>query len=165
MTSKELIEALPIVGENILAEAALQPQYFISAARYRVDRMRDRMQAAARREYLAARLRLLVRSRRNAAGKKVSEGYLDEKIEVYPKHRELRLAVDQALLEEEFSKLILEAYRHRRDSIRIIAEAEQYEGSREGAELERLAARKDLVNRARDLEKRRRKLEPEAMDE
>jgi hypothetical protein len=158
LSARSLIDALPIVDENILVEAAKQPLLFIRASMYRVIKMRKRSQANAKGDYVRARLAMGIRGKKNQLGEKVTEGTLKEKVECDSSVRQLRKEVDLAFAEEEFAKLILEAMRMRRDAIRIIADAKVYEGGRETAEVERVDARRQLVEKARQLEHNRRSL-------
>jgi len=154
--SKELIERLSIVDENVLAEAAKQPLLFIDAARYRVGKMRKRAQADAALDFNRSSLGLKIRKK--PSEDRVTEGAIKSLIDIDPTTRSLRAALDEAEAEEELSKLILEAYRYRRDAIRILAEAHVYEGIKESSEVERAETRRKLSRKARELEDRRSKL-------
>ncbi len=146
-----LIENLGIVDANILHEAARQPHLFIDASRYRVDCMRDRAQADARVAYLSARIATLIRQRYRDAGRKISEAQVKEQVAQNKKLREAQAHADNADAEEEFAKLLLDAYKQRRDAIRVTAEAQIYEGMRDSHELDRLEERTKLRNTARTL--------------
>jgi hypothetical protein len=154
ITSAVLIKRLPLVDENILAEAAKQPMLFIDAARYRVAKMRSRLKSEATLEYATAAVALKIRVRR-ADGEKLTEGAVKAKVAKNLSLRTLRTACDDSTAREEFSKLILEAYRMRRDGIRIIADAHNYEGVKESSELQRIETRRKMVKRARALEEKR----------
>lgn len=159
MTSREIIAKLPILDENILLEAANQPQLFVEAARYRVAKMRNRAQALARYEVWCSELGLHYRRTKTGGDRRITEGEIKDRIRISKKARFYDTKLQEAFAQEEFSKLLLEALRMRRDAIRVIADARVSEGIREGAEVERIEARRKLINKARDLESRRRKLE------
>jgi hypothetical protein len=142
-----ILRALPVIDENVWAESARQPLLFKDAARYRVSKMRVRSAAKSEMEAFAAQYGLRLRSRL-----KVTEGHIKAKVETHPKYRRLRAAYEEAEAREEFSKLVLEAYRQRRDAIQIIAKHEDIEGNKETAEIERLEQRRNLSLRARSLQ-------------
>jgi hypothetical protein len=156
MTVDELIERLSILDENILKEAAEQPVLFLEAARYRVVVMRKRSEAVARKEYASSKLSLLIRAKVKATGDRITEDTVKSKVFRNKQYRVIHERAERTYEEEEFSKLLLEAYRMRRDAIRIIADAGRAEGISETAELERISARAKLHKEARKLADRRR---------
>lgn len=161
-----LLKNLALLDENILAEAARQPLLFIDAARYRVAAMKNRAKAVAEADYRRSRIALAIRAKRNEAGDKVTEASLKERVEKHSIVRQMREAVERAYETEEFSKLILEAYRMRRDAIRVIAESQIAEGMRETKELEHIEQRQKMRNVVRDLDSRRSRIkETEGDDE
>ena len=161
--AESLIGKLPLVDENILAEAAKQPILFIEAARYRVTAMRVRAKAVAELEARKSTLALRIRAKKTSA-RSITENAIKETVESQKSVIALRDRVEKAYALEEFSKLILEAYRQRRDAIRIIGETQIAEGIRGSHEVDRLEQSRKLRNRARDLEERRRRV-PDGEDE
>lgn len=159
MNTKELIRRLAIVDQDILSEAAKQPQLFMDAAAYRVAAMRKRARAVAEIEQKRAHLVLRKRAEKDEMGRKVTEGEIKASVEATKIIAELRDQVDRAYEVEEMAKLILEAYRMRRDAIRVIAEAENLGLMRGSKELENIEQRKKMVQQIRTLESRRRRLE------
>ena len=150
-TSAELIEMLQIVDENIIGEALEQPRKFVDAARYRVARMRIRSQAEAQADVLAAEVAIVIRGR-----EKVSEAALKEKVTVNKKVIAARANAEKMKAAEKFADLLIDAFKQRRDAIRITAEAQIYEGMKDTRELDRLEERQNLRKAARRLEERRR---------
>ena len=155
MEIDELIDKLSLVAENILEEAAGQPLLFIEASRYRVARMRGTKKAKAWLDYLESRVALLHRQRARANDDKMTEAAVRERVLTNKKVRLARRALDDAEAHEEFAKLLLDAYRQRRDAVRIIGESQLAEGTREGRELEYIAQKKKMRERARELARRR----------
>jgi hypothetical protein len=160
MTSKELIKKLPIVAENILEEAANQPQLFVEAAYYRVGKMRKQNQSGAALAHHISHMATKIRNKKNEAGEKITEGALKERIEINEATQQLREANSQAYCEEEFAKLLLEAFRMRAKALHVIADAKMYEGRSPSAEIDKIERRR-LAARARDLELERRNSEIE----
>ena len=165
MTSRELISKLAIVGEDILSEAAKQPLLFVDAAAYRVAAMRKRATAVAAIEQKRAHLVLRKRAEKDDLGKKVTEGEIKANVEASKIIASLRHDVDRAYETEEFAKLIIEAYRMRRDAIRIIAEAENFGRMSGSKEIENIEQRKKMVSQVRTLEARRRRVERDQTDD
>ena len=119
-TVDELIQSLQIVDENVCAEAVKQPLLFVAAARYRVARMRDRAVAEAQLDELTSRLGLMHRAR--ATDGKPTNDHIKALVQKNPKWKEARDKLQRAEEKEEFSKLLLEAFRSRKDALKIIAE-------------------------------------------
>lgn len=165
LTFASVVAELPIVDENILNEAAKQPEKFMRAARYRVSKLRRKNVANAalegRRLYLAMR----ARARGAVAGERMTEGAVKEIVESSKSVKRLRAKHDRATEWEELAKHLLEAYRHRRDSIRVIGEAQNIEAIKGTKEVERLEQNRKLRNRAIELHKRRQRLGRDEEDE
>jgi len=155
ISSDVLIGHLALVNENILAEAARQPILFIDAVRYRVAAMRRRSQAVAELDYRKSRLALVIRGKRSAAGEKATNALVDAMVEKHSLVRDLRDKVERSFEAEELAKLILEAYRMRRDAIRVIAESQIAEGMRGASEVERIEQSKRIRNVVRGIDAKR----------
>lgn len=158
MNSKDLIAKIPIVAENYIAAASDQPVLFMEAARYRVAAMRQVAQATANVESAESHLALKIRNRRDEDGKKPTEGAVKDALNGSPRIKEARAARDKAYAVEELAKLILEGYRHRRDALRIIADAQHFEGMKESYELDRIQTRNKARETAQRADKARQAL-------
>jgi hypothetical protein len=161
MTARQLIEKLPIVSEDVLAEAAVQPQLFMEAAQYRIEKMRGRSQASAELEQNRSRIALKVRAEKDPTGKKPTEGAVMARVELSATTKQFRQNHDDACAKEEFSKLILEAYRMRRDAIRILADHMLYNRTTNEAELNHIEESRQLRSKARQLLKARAAVDEE----
>jgi hypothetical protein len=150
----QLIKLLAVVDENIINEAIRQPLLFVDAARYRVSKMREVSRSIARLESFVSEFGLRVRAK-GAGDQRLTEGFVKSKIQRSPTYKKLQSAVHDAERKQEFAKLLLEAYRMRRDAIRIIADEKNYESGKRGAEVERIQQHRRLENRARELHRRR----------
>lgn len=151
-----LIESLSVVDENILAVAAGQPLLFVEASRYRVAKMRQRSRAEAALEACASELGLRFRTP-TGNEQRITEGYVKTRLLKHPRYRQMKEEVDRAEEREEFAKLLLEAYRMRRDAIKIIADAQTYEGAKGAYQVERDDMHRRLSNEARKLQERRKR--------
>jgi hypothetical protein len=157
MTAKKLIAQLAVIDENILMEAANMATMFSHAARYRVDAMRNRTRAEAALEECDATLSLRYRARQS--GERKTEAYFKARIALNSRHRKLQSEKEEAEYREELAKLLIDAYKMRRDAIRIIADHLPLEGMREEQILERRDQQRRLSKHARHLESRRRRAE------
>lgn len=151
-----LVDQLSVIDEDIRHEAVRQPALFIEAVRYRVSRMRIRSQAEAMFEAFVSRRGLVVRARVQGSKERVTEGAIKARVQKHPKFKLLQSALADAEAEEEFSKLLLEAFRMRRDAIKILADAQNYEAGRSVMDLERKDVTRKLSNEARRVQQARR---------
>jgi len=165
ITADVLIKRLALVDENVLVEAAQQPLRFVDAARYRVAAMKNRAQVTAELGYLKSRLAMAIRAKGNEAGERVTDKACAERVEKHRLVRALSAKLDRALELEEFARLIMEAYRMRRDAIRVIAETQIAEGVKEGHEVDRIEQRRRLHTAARNLEQKRSRIEAPGNDD
>ena len=156
----DLIRKLAIISENNVIEAVNQPLLFIEAAKYRVDKMRSTKAAEGALEAFAAERAMRIRAKGTRTGEgRITDSYVKATLQKNPRYRELSAAIDDAEAKEEFSKLLLEAYRMRRDAIKIISDTNGFNAARGTAEIEREQAHKRLSNEARRLQSRRNRHE------
>lgn len=148
VTADSLLDSLAVLDENILAEAARMARLFARAAQYRVEKMRYRARAEAALEQWAAHLSLLYRSR---AKGKPTEAYYKARIILNKRHQRLTVEKEACERREELAKLILDAYRQRRDAIRIIADHKGYDAYSTEKMLERDVQSRRLRKQARHL--------------
>ncbi len=131
----QVIKNLRVVAENIRAEAVNQPILFLEAARYRVDCMRRTSKAKAMREAWESQAWLAAKKKIEARGDRATLDLIKMVMQKEPEFEQHRAAVDEAEAQEELSKLILTAYRQRRDAVIILADAEGMETSKAMADM------------------------------
>jgi hypothetical protein len=159
VTVDELIQKIPIVAENYIVAAAEHPVLFMEAARYRVAKMRDVAKITALTESIESKAALRIRNSRDFEdGKKPTEGFVKDSLNANVKVKQARLARDRAHAEEELSKLILEGFRHRRDALRIIADAQHIEGMKMSHETDKMQVRDKAREAALRADEARRRL-------
>jgi hypothetical protein len=151
MELDELIDKIPLVAENILEEAAGQPMLYVDASRFRVEAMRKATRAKAHLEYLRSRVGMIVRQRMRANGEKPTEWAVKERVDVNKKVRLAIRALNDAEADEEFAKLLLDAFKQRRDAIRVTAESQLAEGTRQESELRYLDNKNKMREKAREV--------------
>jgi len=116
-----LIEALDFAEENIVKANREQPSLFLEASRYRVKKMRARIQKESAYEMQQSQASLILRKLK-VKGNSITEGYIRDKVRVRPSVIEAKNEYDDSLSNEEWAKLLLEAYRQRASAIKTLAE-------------------------------------------
>lgn len=117
-----LLNKLDFSVEEVSRAAQEQPKLFLTACRFRIQRMRRRSSAEARLESKRAEIGLRIRQKYRSTGDKITEAQLASMILRNSEVGELRERFSRAEEEEEFCKLLLEAFRMRRDAVRIVSE-------------------------------------------
>jgi len=153
---KSLIEQLDFSEENIMVANREQPSLFLEASRYRVKKMRSRIQAEAVLESEKANAALFLRKKKIGRDSGITEGYIRDKVAVHPKVEEARTKFDNCQVHEEWAKLLLEAYRQRRDAIRTLAELLGAEANAQARAARKDAEMAGFENLKRDIRKKYR---------
>ncbi len=117
-----LLGKLAFQPEDILMAAAEQPELFRKAVDYRISRFGDRIGAKARLEEGWASRSLKIRKDYRNEGDKLTEANLGDLLRADPAMQVLQAEMDKAEIADEYAKLLLEAYRMRRDSLRVVAD-------------------------------------------
>lgn len=118
-----LIKQLDFAEENLIQANREQPSLFLEASRYRVKRMRVRIQSESEYEMKQSEASIFLRGLKKKAEKGVmTEGYIRDKVRIRPDVVTAREKFDKAQAHEEWSKLLLEAYRQRGSAIKTLAE-------------------------------------------
>lgn len=112
-------------NEYDIVEAALsQPKLFKNAGVLRVQFMHRRAKLEAKLEVMRGEYSQRYRSIRTAEGKREhTEGAVKAFVETRPKVMYLRKRIDQLFALEELAKHLVEVYRQRKDSIRVIVDS------------------------------------------
>ena len=118
---KALIAGLDFSEENIVIANREQPSLFLEASRYRVKKLRARIQAESLLESERARAAMVYRKKKATSGG-ITEAYIREKVSVNAEALDAREHLDRAMVHEEWAKLLLEAYRQRGHAIKTLAE-------------------------------------------
>ena len=117
----KLIAELDFSEENVIKANREQATLFLEASRYRVKKMRNRIQAEAEYESRQAEASIFLRGLKKK-GSAITEGYIRDKVSIHPKVIRAREKFDKSQAYEEWSKLLLEAYRQRGHAIKTLAE-------------------------------------------
>ena len=152
---KGLMDKLDFSEEAVLQANREQPSLFLEASRYRVKKMRTRIQSESnlKAEQANASMFLRLKKKKAEKGSSFTEGYIKDKVTVHPGVIEAQAQEDNAQVYEEWAKLLLEAYRQRGHAIKTLAEilgAEanaQARQSRKEFEIEGFEKLKDAVRK------------------
>ncbi|MDE2104401.1 MAG: hypothetical protein KGL39_44595 [Patescibacteria group bacterium] len=119
-----LVDALDFHDEDVERAARAQPRLFLEASRYRVQKMRARVMLDTRLETVRAEAALHLRDkRRNSTGRALTEAAVRNYVDTHRKCGRVARKAQKAQVEEEFSKLLVEAFRQRAQALKIIVEA------------------------------------------
>jgi len=133
---RQLIKKLEFSDEDVARATMEQAKLFLEASRYRVLCMRKRLRAVATYELLCSQEALKLRRAKRALVDKKDKSQLTEKsisdrISVLSTVVQARRELDIETVYEEWSKLLVDAYKQRRDACRILAEIMGAEASAE----------------------------------
>ena len=151
---RKLVEQLDLSEENLTAALQTQPTLFMSAAEYRVQCLRRRTGASADLGRIRAEVAIRVRDEAVASGHKITVQQVDAGVESDEEVQEAVLADNEARAEDEFSKLLVEAFRERGNMatamVRLVGAEAAKESGLVRAELDRLGlgkVREELEDR------------------
>jgi hypothetical protein len=117
---KRLLGDLDFPEEELARAAREQPSLFLEASRYRVRCMRRRIRAKAALESVYSEVALRYREKKQAD--KLTEKAIANKVIAHPNVITAQKELDSAEVAEEYSKLLVEAYRQRKDACKILAD-------------------------------------------
>jgi len=119
---EQLIGQLDFAEENLIQANREQPNLFLEASRYRVKRMRARIQAETAYEMRQAESSIFLRSLKKKGDGSITEKYISDKVKLRPRVIKARDKFDKAQAYEEWAKLVLETFRQRGSAIKTLAE-------------------------------------------
>lgn len=154
---EDLLERLSFSEEGVQYAALDQAKLYMAAATYRVKKMRTRQEAESSLENLRVDFSLRVRAKYKGQ-KGVTERYLTDLVEANQSLRGAKERASKAKRGEEWAKLLLEAYEHRRGSLKVLAQFAYMEDNFSGGS-------QDVVDRMRRKRERLKRGLPEKEDE
>jgi hypothetical protein len=117
-----LLKNLDFSEKSVADAARNQAQLFAEASRYYVKKMRVRIQAEQHMEFVESEVNLQIRWHDKEKGDKRTEGHVKALINKSKRVVAARKEYARAQTEETWSKLLVDAYRHRNGAIRIVAD-------------------------------------------
>lgn len=147
---EDLLRSLDFSPEDVVRSAALQPRLFMQAAEYRMGTYRNRTTAKMQRDVTRAEQSRIFREAAREAGEKTTEAGVEAALLLDPKV--IAVEADYAAADEaqEFAWLLVEAYRQRRDCLRIASDLVGAEFAMQravSAGAEKIAAVKDKLHK------------------
>lgn len=119
-----LLNGVELAEEDLMRSTIKQPELFWLAGRLRVQLMHKRIKREFELEMARATIGMRTRQKRDDKGKReYTEGHVKAAIELDRKVQHIRKRLDRDFVLEELGKQLLEAYRMRRDVIRIVTDA------------------------------------------
>jgi hypothetical protein len=121
---KQLVKKIDFTDEEVEDAAAEHPKLFLRVARFRVQKMRDRVEAELAYEARLAKLGSKYRERKDEKGKrKLTEGPVSAKVQLDPKIGSLKRRMEMSHVHEKFAELLVTTYHKREFAIKIIMDA------------------------------------------
>lgn len=146
---KELVDHLAFAQEETETAALEQAKLFMAAATYRVQRMKDRQEAEAALDDARTDRGLSLRRKNAGAKKALTEKFLSDLVDSDSAVRDVRNKALEARRKEEWAKLLLDAYEHRRSAIKTLVQFAYIEDSFRpgGEELDKMKRRREQLKR------------------
>jgi hypothetical protein len=163
---KELISKLDFTEEEVEYAAMEQPKLFLRVSRFRVQKMRDRVEAELSYENKLAQYSSKYQERKDEKGKRqLTEGAVKAKVQLKPEIQKLRKRMELSFVFEKASELLVEAYRSREKAIKIIMDARWAEGGKLIRQATEEGGKKAAKKLARDIRDRYKHLRSESSDD
>lgn len=129
----KLVDQLRFDVDNLERATLNQPKLYLTASRLRAQIMQKSARAKRRYDQLVSEKKLKLRRQNFGKGKgdKLTEGGLTDTVSMSPMVRKARMRLDRLEALEELSKLLVDTFRQRRDTIRNLIEIKSAEMSNE----------------------------------
>jgi len=120
----DLLERLAFAEEDTQQAALEQPKLYMQAATYRIHKMRARQHAEMTLENMRVDRSLYLRRQQKVGEKKkaLTEKNIADLVENMKEVREWKAKLASAKSMEEHAKLLLDAYEHRRSTLKILVQ-------------------------------------------
>ncbi len=117
---KKLLSTLDFSVEDLAEASAIQSKLFEQVAQYRASCLRRKLETEAAYDLAKAKRSLSLRHKAEAEGRKVTEGLIADSVTVGKSVRAALADFIEAQSLDEYSKNLVDAFRMRRDSIRVL---------------------------------------------
>jgi hypothetical protein len=149
-----LLKKLDFADDNVEQASLEQAKLFVGVSSIRIQKMRARQKYASMVEVKKAALGLRFRKEAREEGEKLTEAHISARMARDKKLRALEDRLAQAEAEEEFAKLLVEAFRMRRDALRIIGDHRNNEALALRSGIGRTKLMEDVTNARERLRKK-----------
>ena len=121
---KYLIKKVDFTEEEVETAAIEHPKLFKRAARFRVQKMRDQVEATLAYETKVAKLSAKYQERKDDKGKRtLTESAVKSRVQLDKDIQRLRRKMEMSFVHEKFAELLLETYRKREFAIKVVIDA------------------------------------------
>jgi len=124
---KRLLRKLDFQDTEVVAAAQEQSILFFEASKLRTQKARIRMNREAIVDLVKSEVLLSERATLMEAGESFTMGSLNAQVTVHSDYQKATRRLRMAIEEEEAAKLLLDAYKHRRDALKIVLEQNRAE--------------------------------------
>jgi len=119
---EKVLARVDFTAENVLAAAEENPALFLKVIEYRVQCLRFRSESKLNMDAKEAEIELLIRHKAQKDGEKPTEAAIKARVLLNPEVKAAKKDFVEKDSLDEYSKLLLELIRLRRDSIRSVTE-------------------------------------------
>ncbi len=117
---RRLLRRLEFTEETVINAALTQAKLYKQASIYRVQKLAQRTNAETKLDLVKAEVAL--RKREAIDKKDRTETEIKDMVALNPKHRIARRKLNNAVVEEQFAKMLVDAYDMRMQAIRVVAQ-------------------------------------------
>jgi hypothetical protein len=124
---RTLLNKIDFSPDNVVEAASVNPGLYVRAIEYRLQCLTEKSRQDMNHKRLRAETELEIRRHAKANDEKITEDHIKAKLLL---NKDVSAAGEQAQQAEtmdEYSKLVVEAFRMRRDSLRIVADMSRQE--------------------------------------
>jgi hypothetical protein len=144
---EDLLERLAFAEEDTVHATLEQAKLYMAAASFRIHKMRKRQETEMYVDNLRVDMSLHIRKKYKGE-KGVTEKFISERVNKMQVIRAAELEAAKAKRMEEYAKHLLDAYEHRRTSLKILAQFAFMDDSFTGkSEVNRLSAKRDSLRK------------------
>ncbi len=130
---KKLLAGVEFNPDDVVTAAAMNAVLFVDAVTFRLACMEKRAAAKLAHERVEAETSLATRKFYKDLGEKTTEGNIDATVLLTPAVKAAADALSKADVYDEYSRLIVEVFRMRRDCLRIVDDMTRGELASQGA--------------------------------
>jgi hypothetical protein len=123
VTKVDVLKLLDCVGfspENAVEAAAILPRLFVRAINFRLECLTEKSEAKLKAKRINAEVELDIRNEARVADEKITENHIKSKLVLDETVSKAERELERAETFDEYSKLVVEAFRIQRDALQVI---------------------------------------------
>jgi len=117
-----LVDGLSLNADTVLQDASHLAHQFLDAANYRVQKMRKEVEAEMALDVARAEAEIEIRNSATQTGEKVTENHIKAHLILNPEVAAATKLFNDRQAEHEYGKLLVEAYRIKRDCLKAVCD-------------------------------------------